>query len=240
MNNIRKGMNAMIGIIGAMIEEVEGLKALMQDYRVERHASRDFYIGSLEGKEAVVVQCGIGKVNAAVAAEVLAEVYKCKYIINTGIAGSLNKDIDIGDIVLSTDSVQHDMDVTGLGYERGIIPDQDTSYYKASDELRHIAKAACEKVNPDIKVFEGRVVSGDQFISGKEVKDDIVKTFNGMCTEMEGAAIAQVAWLNNVPYLVIRAISDKADDSAEMDYPSFKIKAIDHSVRLVKEMIKNI
>ena len=130
------------------------------------------------------------------------------------------------------------MDVTGLGFEKGIIPDQDVSVFEASASLRNIAKTACEKVNPDVKVFEGRVVSGDQFVSSREVKDEIVRLFNGMCTEMEGAAIAQTAWLNNVPYLVIRAISDKADDSADMDYPSFKIKAIEHSVKLVREMMR--
>lgn len=228
----------MIGIIGAMDTEVEELKSLMKDCRVERHASRDYFIGSLEGKDTVLVQSGVGKVNAAIAAEVLAEVYKVRYIINTGIAGSLNKDIDIGDIVLSTDSVQHDMDVTALGFNRGIIPDQDTSFFEASHELRGIAKEACMKVNPDVKVFEGRVVSGDQFVSDKQTKEDIVRIFNGMCTEMEGAAIAQTAWSNNVPYLIIRAISDKADNSAEMDYPTFKIKAIEHSVKLVREMLR--
>ena len=228
----------MIGIIGAMQEEVEDLKAVMKDCRVERHASRDYITGELEGREVVLVQCGVGKVNAAIAAEVLAGIYKCEYIINTCIAGSLNASIDIGDIVLSTDALQHDMDVTGLGFEKGIIPDQDVSVFEASASLRNIAKTACEKVNPDVKVFEGRVVSGDQFVSSREVKDEIVRLFNGMCTEMEGAAIAQTAWLNNVPYLVIRAISDKADDSADMDYPSFKIKAIEHSVKLVREMMR--
>ncbi len=230
----------MIGIIGAMQEEVEDLKAVMKDCRVERHASRDYITGELEGRDVVLVQCGVGKVNAAIAAEVLAGIYKCNYIINTGIAGSLNTAIDIGDIVLSTDALQHDMDVTGLGFEKGIIPDQDVSVFEASSSLRNIAKAACEKVNPDVKIFEGRVVSGDQFVSSEEVKKEIVDLFHGMCTEMEGAAIAQAAWLNNVPYLVIRAISDKADDSADMDYPSFKIKAIEHSVRLVREMMRMI
>ena len=225
----------MIGIIGAMDKEVNDLKALMDasSVTVKTVAGMQFWSGNLEGHEVVLVRSGIGKVNAAVASSILADSFRVRAIINTGIAGSLDADIDIGDIVLATDALEHDMDVTGLGYERGIVPDQDISIYKADDKLRKAAKEVCEKVNPDIKVFEGRVISGDQFISRKDVKDDLVNTFSGMCTEMEGAAIAHTAWLYNIPYLIIRSISDKADDSADMDYPSFQKKAIEHSVKLV-------
>ena len=225
----------MIGIIGAMDKEVNDLKALMNEssVTVKTVAGMEFWSGNLEGHEVVLVRSGIGKVNAAVASSILADSFKVRAIINTGIAGSLDADIDIGDIVLATDALEHDMDVTGLGYERGVVPDQEISIYKADDELRKAAKEVCEKVNPDIKVFEGRVISGDQFISRKDVKDDLVNTFKGMCTEMEGAAIAHTCWLYNIPYLVIRSISDKADDSADMDYPSFQKKAIEHSVKLV-------
>ncbi|MBR6404182.1 MAG: 5'-methylthioadenosine/adenosylhomocysteine nucleosidase [Eubacterium sp.] len=225
----------MIGIIGAMDKEVNDLKALMNEssVTVKTVAGMEFWSGNLEGHEVVLVRSGIGKVNAAVASSILADSFKVRAIINTGIAGSLDADIDIGDIVLATDALEHDMDVTGLGYERGVVPDQEISIYKADDELRKAAKEVCEKVNPDIKVFEGRVISGDQFISRKDVKDDLVSTFKGMCTEMEGAAIAHTCWLYNIPYLVIRSISDKADDSADMDYPSFQKKAIEHSVKLV-------
>ena len=132
------------------------------------------------------------------------------------------------------------MDVTGLGYKKGVIPDQDVSIFIADEKTRKIAKESCEKVNTDIFVFEGRVVSGDQFVSGREKKDMIKEEFDGLCTEMEGASIAHVSYLNKVPFLIIRAISDKADDSANEDYPSFQKKAIRHSVALVKEMIKNM
>ena len=234
----------MIGIIGAMDKEVDSLKDIMMNEGVspvvETYAGMDFWKGKLSGHEVVLVRSGIGKVNAAVAAEILAAIYKVRAIINTGIAGSLNAAIDIGDIVLSVDALEHDMDVRGLGYEKGIIPDQETSVFIADAELRAVAKAACEKVCPDIKVFEGRVISGDQFISDKAVKDELISLFGGMCTEMEGAAIAHTAWLNNIPFLIIRAISDKADDSAEMDYPSFQKKAIEHEVKIVAEMMANI
>lgn len=228
----------MIGIIGAMDEEVSKLKELMSDVIVETKASMDFYKGKLKGKDVVIVRSGIGKVNAAICTQILVDKYSVDAVINTGIAGSLNASIDIGDIVLSEDALQHDMDATGFGYEPGVIPRMETSVFKADNMLRKIAKESCEKVNPDIKVFEGRVVSGDQFISDKDKKKYILDNFSGYCTEMEGAAIAQVAYLNNIPFLIIRAISDKADDSATEDYPTFEAKAIKHSVNLVSEMIE--
>lgn len=227
----------MIGIIGAMDEEVAKLKDLMSDVVVDTKASMDFYKGKIKGKDVVIVRSGIGKVNAAICTQILADNYKVDAVINTGIAGSLNAAIDIGDIVLSTDALQHDMDATGFGYAPGVIPRMETSIFVANESLRNIAAESCKKVNPDIKVFEGRVVSGDQFISDKDKKKYILDNFEGYCTEMEGAAIAQAAYLNNIPFLIIRAISDKADDSATEDYPTFEAKAIEHSVRLVSEMI---
>lgn len=228
----------MLGIIGAMDEEVAKLKECMDEVEIKTKASMDFYKGIISGKEVVVVRSGIGKVNAGICTQILCDEYNVEAVINTGIAGSLNAKIDIGDIVLSTDALQHDVDATGFGYELGVIPRMETSVFEADSELRTIAKKCCEKVNPEISVFEGRVVSGDQFISDKNVKDRIIKNFDGFCTEMEGAAIAQAAYLNKVPFLVIRAISDKADDSATQDYPTFEKNAIKHSVNLVKEMIK--
>lgn len=233
----------MIGIIGAMDKEVDDLKSIMKGSgsdspSVESYAGMDFWSGTLSGHEVVLVRSGIGKVNAAVAAEILAGIFKCRAIINTGIAGSLNADINIGDIVLATDALEHDMDVRGLGYDRGVVPDQEKSIYEADSELRAKAKKVCEKYISDVNVFEGRVISGDQFISDKAVKDDLVQTFGGMCTEMEGAAIAHACWLNNVPYLIIRSISDKADDSAEMDYPAFQKIAIKNSVELISKLME--
>ncbi|MBE5944139.1 MAG: 5'-methylthioadenosine/adenosylhomocysteine nucleosidase [Lachnospiraceae bacterium] len=227
----------MLGIIGAMDEEVSKLKEVMEGVEITTKASMDFYKGTMGGKEVVVVRSGIGKVNAGICTQILVDCYGVDAVINTGIAGSLNPSIDIGDIVLSIDALQHDMDATGFGYEPGVIPRMDTSCFVADEKLRILAKSSCEKVNPDIKVFEGRVVSGDQFISDKSKKNYIEEKFKGYCTEMEGAAIAQAAYLNGIPFLIIRAISDKADDSATVDYPTFEAKAIENSVRLVKEMV---
>ncbi|MGN0383992.1 MAG: 5'-methylthioadenosine/adenosylhomocysteine nucleosidase [Eubacterium sp.] len=228
----------MIGIIGAMEVEVAILKDSMTDVEIITKASRDFYKGRLGGKDAVVVKCGVGKVNAAVCAQILIDVFRADILINTGIAGSLRNEINIGDIVLATDAIQHDMDATGFGYDLGIIPQMERSVFESSKELRKIAVSCCMRVNPDINVYEGRIVTGDQFISNGDKKQWLVDTFSGYCTEMEGAAIAQTAYLNEVPFLILRAISDKADNSAHMDYKVFEEQAVKHSVNLLKEMIK--
>lgn len=229
----------MLGIIGAMDEEVSKLKEKMNNVEIMNKASMDFYKGTMNGKEIVIVRSGIGKVNAGICTQILVDEYDIDAVINTGIAGSLNASIDIGDIVLSTDTLQHDVDATGFGYEPGIIPRMETSVFAADERLRNLAKKCCEEVNTDINIFEGRIVSGDQFISDKEKKKYLEEQFGGYCTEMEGAAIAQTAYLNNIPFLIIRAISDKADDSASVDYPTFEAKAIENSVKLVKKIVEN-
>ncbi len=229
-----------IGIIGAMEEEVSALREKLTDARLMKKASMDFYSGTLSGKEVVIVRSGIGKVNAGICTQILSDLYQVDAVFNTGIAGSLKAEINIGDIVISTDALQHDMDATGFGYEPGVIPRMETSCFPADPELLEQAEAACREAVPEIQVFTGRVVSGDQFISDKKVKERITRQFGGMCTEMEGAAIAQAAYLNQIPFVVIRAISDKADDSATVDYPTFERQAIAHSVALVENLIRRL
>lgn len=229
-----------IGIIGAMEVEVAILKEKMEDVRIIKKASMDFYEGILAGKKVVVVRSGIGKVNAGICAQILADVFSVDAIINTGIAGSLNKNINIGDIVLSTDVVQHDMDATGFGYRKGQIPQMPVFFFNADDNLRRLAAEVCKEVNPDIQVFEGRIASGDQFVCDQDVKNRIVSEFSAYATEMEGVAIGQAAYLNEIPFLVVRAISDKADGSAQMDYSEFEKAAVDHSVRLTLNMLARI
>ena len=212
----------------------------MEDVRIIKKASMDFYEGILAWKKVVVVRSGIGKVNAGICAQILADVFSVDAIINTGIAGSLNKNINIGDIVLSTDVVQHDMDATGFGYRKGQIPQMPVFFFNADDNLRRLAAEVCKEVNPDIQVFEGRIASGDQFVCDQDVKNRIVSEFSAYATEMEGAAIGQAAYLNEIPFLVVRAISDKADGSAQMDYSEFEKAAVDHSVRLTLNMLARI
>ena len=230
----------MIGIIGAMEEEVEALKEAMEIRKTEEVAGMVFCEGVLCGKDAVVVRSGIGKVNAGICAQILVDYFDVDMLINTGIAGSLDARIDIGDMVISTDAVHHDMDATIFGDPAGQVPRMDTLAFPADGVLVEKAKAANEKANPEIRTFTGRVASGDQFISSAEAKERIVSMFHPLCTEMEGAGIAQAAYLNKVSYVIIRAISDKADNSATMDYPAFERQAIAHSVRLVKELLPAI
>lgn len=230
----------MLGIIGAMDEEVAKIKNEMEDVTVTKKAGMDFYKGVISGHPVVVVRSGIGKVNAGICTQILVDDYNIDAVINTGIAGSLNPDINIGDIVLSTDTLEHDMDAVNFGYPLGQIPRMDTLSFEADNNLRRIAKEVCKQVNPDVNVFEGRIVSGDQFISDKEKKNWLIDNFAGLCTEMEGAAIGHAAYLNKIPFLIIRAISDKADDSATMDYPTFEAKAIEHSVKLLLALCEKL
>jgi adenosylhomocysteine nucleosidase len=231
---------SLVGIIGAMEEEVSALKEQMTEVSITRKAGMEFCRGMLNGKPVVVVRSGIGKVNAGICTQILADDYHIDCVINTGIAGSLKKEIDIGDIVVSTDTVQHDMNAVGFGYPLGQIPRMDTLAFPADQKLIDLACQVCREVNPEIGVYAGRVVSGDQFVSDRETKERIRENFEGFCTEMEGAAIAQAAYLNGIPYVVLRAISDKADDSATVDYPAFEREAIRHSVNLVLNMVKRL
>jgi len=229
-----------IGIIGAMEEEVAVLKEEMKIEEITTVASMQFCRGVLCGKDVVVVRSGIGKVNAAVCTQILIDRFGADIIINTGVAGSLDAKIDIGDMVVSTDLVEHDMDTTAFGDPLGQVPRMDTFSFPADEELVKKAVLANEEANPDIKTFTGRIVSGDQFVFSPEVKEKLVEHFGAKCTEMEGAAIAHVAYLNKVSCVIIRAISDKADNSASMDYPSFEKKAIVHSLRLVRNLLPRI
>lgn len=229
-----------IGIIGAMDEEVNILKSRMKDAVVKNIASMEFCEGTLNGKNVVVVRCGIGKVNAAVCTQILADLYQVSAVINTGVAGSLRNEIDIADIVLSTDTLQHDMDATGFGYEPGVIPRMDSSIFQADEKLMNLAKEVCTKVIPEVGVHTGRIVSGDQFISDSSKKEWLVDQFEGYCTEMEGASIAHTAYLNQIPFLIIRAISDKADHSAEMTYSEFEEIAIGHTVKLLEGLLERL
>ena len=230
----------MIGIIGAMDEEVAKIVEAMEIERQEDKACMSFKAGKLNGKDVVVVRSGIGKVNAAVCTQILVDDFGVDYVINTGIAGSLKAEINIADIVISSDVLHHDMDASGFGYPLGQIPRMDVLSFEADKHLIDVAKEACDKVLPEIGTHIGRVVSGVQFISDKAVKERISANFDGYCTEMEGAAIAQAAYLNKVPFVILRAISDKADDSATMDYPTFEKQAIENSVKLLKELVGQI
>lgn len=229
-----------IGIIGAMELEVESLKAQMTVTNTSKRANMDFYEGKLGEADVVIVRCGIGKVNAAICAQILADLYQVTHIINTGIAGSLNAALDIGDILISKDVIHHDVDVTIFGYPLGEVPQLGVRAFPADENMMKLAAETCAEVIPDTKAIVGRVVSGDQFISSKDVKERLISNFQGDCAEMEGASIAHACYLNNIPFVIIRAISDKADDSAEMDYPTFEKEAARHCAELTKEFVQKL
>ena len=227
-----------IGIIGAMDKEIDLLKDKMVIEETKTISGMTCYSGTLSGHPVVLVRCGIGKVNAAICAQVLILRFGVGKVINTGVAGSLNPFLSIGDIVISKDAVQHDMDVSGLGYGPGIIPDQEESFFPADEELRRRAMAAAAAV--EVQVSEGRVASGDQFIADSMKKQQIAGTFFADCCEMEGAAIAQVCYLNHVPFVIIRAISDNADDSGQVSYSLFVEAAARNSAAIVRHILENM
>ncbi|MBR0381360.1 MAG: 5'-methylthioadenosine/adenosylhomocysteine nucleosidase [Eubacterium sp.] len=229
-----------IGIIGAMDSEIRALISCMEEVETEKIASMTFYKGKLWGKDTVLVKCGVGKVNMTACTQILASIYKVGTLINTGVAGALKKGMRVGDIVISSDAVEHDMDATGLGFEKGVIPYMDESVFRADPDLVQLAKDSCRAVNPDVNCYVGRVVTGDQFISSRKVKNKLVKTFEGFCAEMEGAAMAQAAYLNGIPFVIIRAISDNADDSASGDFEEFTEKAVEHTTHLLEEMFPRL
>ena len=210
-----------IGIIGAMDDEVDHLKESMDIERKETVAGMEFCIGTMDGHDVVVVRCGMGKVNAGICANTLINQFGVDRVINTGVAGSLDNILDIGDIVISTEAVQHDFDVSPIGFERGEIPYTGLIAFPADAKLISSAEKAVSECAPDIKSVKGRICSGDQFITTPEQKDAITSNFGGLCCEMEGGAIAQVCYLNNVPFVVIRAISDDVSGGGPADYEEF-------------------
>ena len=231
-------MMTKLGIIGAMEEEVETLLAQLENKTSATHAGSTFHAGVLEGLDVVVVQCGVGKVNAAICAQILCSVYGVTHLVNTGIAGSLCADLDIGDMVVSTDAMYHDFDTTPFGYPIGKVPGMPVTY-PADETMMGYAFSAAEAVNPG-HTRTGRVASGDQFVSRKDQKAHIIEVSEALCTEMEGAAIAHTAYRNGVPFVILRAISDKADDSAEMDYPTFEKIAAHRCAEVTKNLARQL
>ncbi len=221
-----------IGIIGAMDEEVALIKADMTVVAAKSILGLDFYIGKYNGKSIVIVRSGIGKVNAAVCTQVLIDHFAVDCIINVGAAGAVFSELKIGDVVISVDAVEHDMDASAFGDPVGTIPRMEESYFKADEELIEKAVKASENCT-NHKVYTGRIASGDQFIASPEAKQRLWKLFKAYCTEMEGAAIGHTCYLNKVPFVIIRSISDNADGEAGMDFSEFTKIAAENSSRIV-------
>lgn len=233
-------MNAPIGIIGAMQVEVELLQQHMTNITTKTISSMTFYCGELAGARVVVAQSGVGKVNAAMCAQVMATIFSVGACINTGIAGSLAHDLHVGDIVISTDAVYHDVDVTNLSYKPGQLPDLDTLAFSADTALRECAYGVCSRYAAEHgkRCIMGRIASGDQFVCTQARKEAIVQEFGAACCEMEGAAIGHVCYRNQVPFVGIRTMSDSADEVSKLDYPSFERTCAYANAACIEDMLR--
>lgn len=230
-----------IGIIGAMEVEVELLCAELSDVQETVVAGRRFFSGRLGEADVVVVCSGVGKVNAAVCTQALVDRFGVTHVINTGIAGSLDPGLDIGDLVVSRDCVHHDFDAASLDYAPGEVPGLDLVAFPADAGLQQAALSAAAEVAPEITAVGGRVASGDQFITDADVKARIVSTFGASCCEMEGAAIAHASYVNGIPFVVVRVISDKpGTDEQVTDYAAFEQTSAHRCARIVMRMVEGL
>lgn len=229
-----------IGIIGAMNEEIIELKAVMKDIKEEKIGNLNFFTGKLENKDVVLVECGIGKVNAAICTTLLKEHFGISKLFFTGVAGGVDPRIDIADIVIGTDLIEHDFDCSAFGYELGKIPRMEEFKFKCDEDLVKIAYDVAVDTFGKDRVWKGRIVSGDQFVASVEKIKWLKDTFDAYCTEMEGASVAHVCYTLGVPFVIIRAISDKANHEAKVDYPEFVKVAAKNSKTIIEGMLKKI
>lgn len=227
-----------LGIIGAMEEEVEIIRTKMEIKETRIIGALTFYDGLLYNKNIVLVMSGIGKVNAAACTQMLISEFKVDGIINTGVAGSINNELNIGDIVISKDVIQYDMDTTVFGDPLGQIPRMNKIEFEADYYMTDVFKRISESHVSNQKIRLGRILTGDAFVSNQERKVFLRNHFAGDCVEMESAAIGHVAYLNKVPFVIIRAISDKADGTADMNFSEFVHLAAKNSSTIVEEAIK--
>lgn len=229
-----------IGIICAMEEELEYIYNNSEIVSAKNIVGQDFYIGKYKNVTVVMVRCGIGKVNAAICAQAMIDMFAVDCIVNIGVGGAISKELNIGDVVVSTDAVQHDFDTTALGDPPGHISRMDTSIFEAGEELLELLEPLKEENELGINVVYGRIGSGDRFIGSKEEKERIWSQFKAYVADMEGAAIAHACYLNRVPFVIIRSISDKADGGAEISYNEFKDIAANNSGKILEYLLGKI
>ncbi len=239
MNTIFK-----IAVIGAMECEIDAIKKEMSDLKEENYADLKIFTGTINGKIIVLSQSGVGKVNAALNTQYIIDTYKPDIIVNTGVAGGIADGLDVGDIVIGTYLVQHDFDVTALGYAKGYMctgveKNKPTKYYCNEQLIKRFQTSLEQNISVQ-KIHLGIIASGDKFVSGKEIKKEINEYFGAIAVEMEGCAIAQVATRNNVPFVVTRAISDLADGKTAEYQNEFERKMSELSAETIKIFLKNL
>ncbi|MCI9273391.1 MAG: 5'-methylthioadenosine/adenosylhomocysteine nucleosidase [Clostridiales bacterium] len=229
----------MIGIIGAMEVEVEGLKEKLRDLSIDRVGMLEFSTGTLCGVECVIARCGVGKVNAAMCAQTMILRYAPSVVLNTGVAGGMGKGIAIGDLVVAENVVQHDMDTSAVGDPKGFLSGIDQVFIPCWKPLVTLIQETAQSGEfPPCHL--GTVATGDQFINNRETLKRLREEFGAAACEMEGGSIGQVCVSNRVPFAVIRAISDNADDDSHMDYQEFVGPAAQTSIRLVESLVKRL
>ncbi len=228
-----------IGILGAMDIEVDGLTNKLQDIKKFEIAGITYYKGRLEDRDVVIAKSGVGKVNSAVAATLLIEEFEVDKIIFTGVAGAIDKELDIADVVVSTALVQHDYDTKFFDGKLGMVEGSDNGLFYANEKMVDKIYNASVKVLGRSHVKKGIIATGDQFIADSKKVQQIGDTFGALALEMEGASVAQVATMFDIPFVVLRSMSDKADGSAHMNYNDFKVIAAENSIKIVLLMLKD-
>jgi adenosylhomocysteine nucleosidase len=222
------------GIIGALDEEVALLTAAMESPRETTACGCVFHEGKLDGHDAVVVCCSVGKINAAVCTTILIREFGCGAVVNAGVAGAMGKGLGPLDIVLSSDVVLHDADAIMEKYYPFSLT------FAADDALLAAAKESCREEKGDSGWAVGRIATGDQFVAGGALHDSIKERFAPLAVEMEGGAVAQASYMNGVPFLIIRTMSDSADDDADVSYDNFMERAAQQSAAIVRGMLRHL
>lgn len=227
-----------IGIIVAVAEELEAVGNLMENTKSINISGLDFEEGTIEGKKCILTRCGIGKVNAARTTQILIDKFEIDYVINVGVAGALNYNLNIGDVIIADELVQHDFDITAFGHSKGYIPGIGNKMYCDNGLIEKFEKAVKNLDEKTYKIQVGTVASGDIFCTDISMKDKIYAKFNAQCVEMEGASIAQVCTLSNMPFLVIRSISDSPNGNNQIAYEQYVKMASKRGANILKEFFK--
>lgn len=225
-----------IAILGAMEEEIQPLLQRL-DYKEISYANNKFYMANYKNHELIIAYSKIGKVNSSLSATIMIEKFGAEILLFSGVAGSLNENLHIGDMLFATSVVQHDLDITAFGHPYGYVPGTEI-FIKSDDRLNSLAKDVANKL--DIKLMGGVIASGDQFVCTKEKKEWIKNTFNADAAEMEGASVGLVCSSLNVPFFILRAISDEASGGAEFDFDKFLVQTAKTSADFVLKMVDMI
>ena len=224
-------------VVGAMREEIERLEASLEEPTGGRQRPFRFTRGRLEGHQVLLAECGVGKVNAAALTQaLLAE--GADRLVFTGVAGAVDPALRVGDVVIGSEAVQHDVDVTGLGYDLGEVPGSGHLWQADPALVEAAREAAAELTN--LTTVVGRVASGDTFVADAAATARISESFGALCTEMEGAAVAQVCHRWGVPFVIVRSISDSADHSAQVDFRAFTAVAAANAEQVVRGLLRRV